>query len=209
MFLCSGVSDFVAQICDEKTEALVERTFFEHALPSQRIVHECRSHKIGEHFQIAQFRKISIDFCRKLAAFVFQVRVKLEHFCSERFGLDRRCIARFDSVDSGDGERRFLLETGEAHPLQTLQDQIRCAIAAPDTGANQSYGGEMKEIFWRVPLRAARLDETNAKHAMTLKRVFQHIAIARLENVKREQSMRKKHRPRQRHHRQLLWQSYT
>ena len=67
----------------------------------------------------------------------------------------------------------------------------------------------MKEIFRRVPLRAARLGQRDAKHSVMTERMIQHMAIARLENVKREQRMRKKHRARQRHHRQLLWQSYS
>ena len=86
-------------------------------MPSQRIVHECRSHKIGQHFQVAQFRKISIDFCRKLAAFMFQVCVKLEHFCAKRFGLDRGCDTQVDGIDSRNRKRRFLHKTGEAHAL--------------------------------------------------------------------------------------------
>src|SRR5437667_144553 len=181
---------------------------FGHALPSQRIVHECRGHKVRQHFQIAQFRKISIDFCRKLAAFVLQVRVQLEHFCAERFGLDGSCVVRLDDLDLCNRERRFLFETGEAHSLQTLQDQIRCAIAAADTGADQPDGSKMEEIFRCVPLWTARFDESHAKHAMMLKCMLEHLAVSRLENVEREQCVRKKHRPRKGHHRQLLWQSY-
>ena len=40
----AAVADLVAQISDEKTQALIERAFFEQALPSQWIVHERRSH---------------------------------------------------------------------------------------------------------------------------------------------------------------------
>ena len=137
---------------------MIERTFFENALTPQRIVDKCRGHKIGQHFQIAQFRKISIDFRREPVAVVFEVRVKLEHFCAERFSLDRGCVARLNYVDLRDRERRFLFENGEAHTLETLQDQIRCAIAASDTCANQPGGGKMKEILRRVPFRAARFD---------------------------------------------------
>jgi len=31
-YLCGGVADFVAQICDQEPKPLVERAFFEHAL---------------------------------------------------------------------------------------------------------------------------------------------------------------------------------
>ena len=89
---------------------------------------------------------------------MFQVCVKLEDFCAERFSLNRGCLARLYDLDPRDRKVPLLFETSEAHPLQTLQDQIRCAIAAPYTGANQSDSGEMKKILRRVPLRAARLD---------------------------------------------------
>ena len=39
-YLGCGVADLVAQVFDEKTQALVERALFEQALPAQRIVHE-------------------------------------------------------------------------------------------------------------------------------------------------------------------------
>ena len=39
-YLRCGVADLVAQVFDEKTQALVERAFFEQALPAQWIVHE-------------------------------------------------------------------------------------------------------------------------------------------------------------------------
>jgi hypothetical protein len=51
--LGGGAANFVAQICDEKPKALIERGFFEETLPAQRIAHESRGDKIGEHFQIA------------------------------------------------------------------------------------------------------------------------------------------------------------
>jgi hypothetical protein len=70
--------------------------------------------------------------------------------------------------------------------LETLQDQIRCAVAAPHTRANQSGGGKMKEVLRRVPLRATWLDERHAKHSMMLKRVLQHLTITRLKNVQGE-----------------------
>ena len=43
---------------------------------------------------------------------------------------------------------------------------------------------------------------------MMLKRVLQHLAVSWLENVQREQRVRKEYRARKGHHRQLLWQSY-
>src|SRR5262249_43448193 len=52
-YLRGSVADFIAQISDEKTEALIERALFEQVLPAQWIVHECRTHKVGQHFQIA------------------------------------------------------------------------------------------------------------------------------------------------------------
>jgi hypothetical protein len=36
-----------------------------------------------------------------------------------------------------------------------------------------------------MPIRATGFDEGHAKHAMMTKRVFQHVAIPRLENVQR------------------------
>src|SRR2546430_1811957 len=134
--LRSRVADFVAQISDQETKPLIERSFFEDALSPQRIVDKCRGHKVGQHFQVAQFGKISTYFAREPAAVLLEAAVKLKHFCPKRFCLDRRRIARFDNVDPGDRKWCFLLETCEAHTLQTLQDQIRCAVIAPDACPN-------------------------------------------------------------------------
>jgi len=116
--------------------------------------------------------------------------------------------ARLNNVDPGDRERRFLFETGKAHTLETLQDQIGCAIAAPDARANQPDGRKMKEVFGCMPLGATRLYKRDAKHAMMAKRVIQHLAISRLEDIERKQRMRKEDRSRKRHHRQLFWQNF-
>jgi hypothetical protein len=44
LYLRGGVADLVAQISDEKAEALIERAFFEQSLPPQWIAHKRRSH---------------------------------------------------------------------------------------------------------------------------------------------------------------------
>src|SRR5262245_34586347 len=159
LYLRRGVADLVAQIRDERTEALIDRAFLEQPLPAQRIVYECRSHQVRQHFQVAQFGKIPIQFCGQLTAIALQTAVQLEHFCAERFGLDRSWVARLNGIDPCNRKRLFLLEIGKANASQPLQDQIRRAIAASDTGANQSGGGKMKEILRRMPIWATRLDQ--------------------------------------------------
>ena len=66
----------------------------------------------------------------------------------------------------------------------------------------------MKKIFRRVPLGTARFDQRDTKYAVALERVLEHVAVAILENVKRQQRVRKKHRTRQRHHRHFFRQIY-
>src|SRR4029453_6404572 len=131
---------------------------------------------------------------------MLEAAVKLNHFCGERFGFNRSRVARFNRIDRRDRKWLLLFETCEAHTLQTLQDQIRRAIAASDTCPNQSCGGTVEKIFGGMPIRAARLDQRNAKHAMLLERVLQHFAIPRFKNVKWQQRMRKQHRSWKRHH---------
>src|SRR5262249_57417223 len=97
------------------------------------------------------FRKILIQFCRQVTAIVFEAAVKLNHFCAECFGFDRSRVARFNSIDHRDRKWLLLFETGEAHTLQTLQDQIRRAVAASDTCANQPSGSAMEKIFGGLP----------------------------------------------------------
>src|SRR6516162_8286313 len=135
---------------------------------------------------------------------MLEASVKLNHFCAKRFGFNRSRVARFNRIDYRYWKWLLLLETGQAHTLETLQDQIRRAIAASDTCPNQSCAGAMEKILGSMPIRAARLDQRNAKHAMLLERVLEHLAIPRLENVKRQQRMRKQHRTGKRHHWQLL-----
>src|ERR1044071_1294549 len=131
---------------------------------------------------------------------MLQAAVKLNDFCAERFGFDRSRVTRFNRVDPRDRKWLLLFKTGEAHTLQTLQDQIRRAVAASDTCPNQSCGGAVEKVLGSMPIRAARLDQRNAKNAMLLERVLEHLAIPRLENVKRQQRMRKQHRTGKRHH---------
>ena len=68
--------------------------------------------------------------------------------------------------------------------MQTLENQIRSAVAATDARADETDGSEMKEILGRVPFRTARFDQGHAKHAIALERVLEHVAVAVLENVK-------------------------
>src|SRR5438477_12130121 len=104
---------------------------------------------------------------------MLEAAVKLDHFFAERFGLDGSRVARFYRIDAGDRKRLLLFESGEAHTLQTFQDQIRRAVAAFDTCANQSGGGKMEKIVRRIPVRADWLNERHAKHAMPFKRVLE------------------------------------
>ncbi len=57
-----------------------------------------------------------------------------------------------------------------------------------------------------MPFRAAWFDERNAKHALTMERVVKHLAITRLENVKREKRVREKDSTGQRHYRDAIGQ---
>src|SRR5215471_17184921 len=131
---------------------------------------------------------------------MLEASVKLNHFCAERFGFNRSRVARFNRIDRRDRKWLLLFETGQAHTLQALQNQIRRAVAASDTCPNQSCGCAVEKILRSMPIRAARLDQRNAKHTMLLERALEHPAIPRLENVKRQQRMRKQHRTGKRHH---------
>ena len=102
---------------------------------------------------------------------MFEVGVKLEDFCAQRFCLDGGRVARLDDVYSRDRERHFLLETGEAYALKPLENQIRCAVFTPNARANQTGTGKMKEIFCGVPFRATWFNQSYAEHPMVLKRV--------------------------------------
>jgi hypothetical protein len=66
----------------------------------------------------------------------------------------------------------------------------------------------MEEVFGGMPLKATRLYQRDAKHPMMAKRVIQHLAISRFEDVERKQRVRKEDRSRKRHHRQLFWQDF-
>ena len=66
----------------------------------------------------------------------------------------------------------------------------------------------MEKIFRRLPFWTTRFDQGHAEHTIVLERVFEHVPVARLENIKRQQRVRKKDRPRQRHHRYFIGQRY-
>ena len=83
--------------------------------------------------------------------------------------------------------------------MQTLQNEIRRAVAAINAGPDKTDGSEMEKILGRAPFRATRFNQRDAKHAIALERVFEHVAVAIFENVKRQQRVRKEDRPRQWH----------
>src|SRR5258708_5724828 len=92
--------------------------------------------------------------------------------------------------------------------MQTLQNEIRSAIAAANAGSDKADGGEMKEILRRLPFRTARFDQRHTKHAVALKRVLEHVAVALFENMKGQQCVRKEDRTRQWHHWHFIGQIY-
>src|SRR5215472_1367914 len=92
--------------------------------------------------------------------------------------------------------------------MQTLKHEIRSSIAPTDARANEPDRCEMKKIFRSMPFWTTRFDQCHAKHTIVLERVLEHVPVARFENIKRQQRVRKKHRPRQWHHRYFIGQSY-
>jgi hypothetical protein len=92
--------------------------------------------------------------------------------------------------------------------MQTLENEIRSAIAASDAGADETDGSETKKILGRVPFRATRFDQRHAKHAVALERVLEHVAVAVFENIKWQKCVWKKDRTRQWHHRHFIGQIY-
>ena len=145
-----------------------------------------------------------IHFCRQLASAVFESLVKFQHLCAEGVGLQRGGVVRLQRLDAGDRKRFFLYETVEADAAQTLQDQMRGAVAALNTGADKPGGGDMKKISARFPVGAIWPNKCDTKHAMMRERVFEHFAITRLKNVERQQRVRKKQRAGQWHDRHFI-----
>ena len=113
----------------QKTKPLVYRLLFKNALPPQGIVH-----KRGGH-EIASTSGRATERYRRLFAGAGNRRVLgvNEHFAPS---ASVSTAARALTGHRRNRERCFFFETGEAHTLETLQDQIRCAIAASDTRAN-------------------------------------------------------------------------
>ena len=138
---------------------------------------------------------------------MLQARVELEHFCAERFGLDRGWSR--DSTVS-------MLAIGNGVSCSKLAKRTRCRpcrikFDVPSPRPTQARINPTV-ARWKKSSGACQsgqlgLISVHAKHAMLLKRVLQHFAIARLENVKRQQRVRKKDSARQRHDGELLWQS--
>ena len=104
------------------------------------------------------------------------------------------------------GNGALLFEAGEARPAQSLQDQVRGPVAAPDAGADEADAGDMEKIIGRFPLVALRFDERHRKHPVLTQGVLEHLLVTRFEDVERQERVRKKQRARQRHDRDLVWQ---
>ena len=85
----------------------------------------------------------------------------------------------------------FLLETVEADPLQSLQNQVGCSVASPDTRANQADARDRKKSS-SIAIASLWLEQSDGEHAMLSQCVLQHFTITRFKNVKRKKRVRKK-----------------
>src|SRR6476469_10608137 len=200
-----GVAGFIAQILNDETQSCIQVQLLEHLLTAHRILDESRSHQVGQHRQISHVGNVSIDFCRKLPAEGLKTGVKLQDLSAERVCFHCRFVIGSKCFELGDWKRMQLHKIGEAHPLQTLQNQIGGAIATTDTGSDQSDRLDIEKVVFAFPLRALGPEECDTEHSLVREGVREHFAIAWLENVKREQGVRKKYCARQLHHRRLFW----
>ena len=72
------------------------------------------------------------------------------------------------------------------------------SVPVPSFVSNLKVGG--------FPLVALRFDERHRKHPVFSQGVFEHLLVTRLEDVDRQESVRKKQRAREWHHRDPVWQ---
>src|SRR5207248_886932 len=163
----SRASTFFAKILNHEPQAFVNRYFFEDALTMKGIAHKCRGDEISKQFRVAQIGKIPIYFRGKLPWSVsFQVRIKLQHFRSQRFGFYGGGGFGFEGLYHCNREWRFLLKSAESDTFESLQNQVRRAVASFNTCANKTNAGNVKKVAGRIPFSAVRLEQCNAKHAV-------------------------------------------
>src|SRR5205823_12719524 len=130
------------------------------------IAHKCRGDEISKQFRVAQIGKIPIYFRGKLPWSVsFQVRIKLQHFRSQRFGFYGRGGFAFEGLYHCNSKCRFLLKSAESDTFESLQNQVRGAVASFNACANKTNAGNVKKVSGRLPFSALRRDQGHAEHA--------------------------------------------
>ena len=123
--------------------------------------------EISKQFRVAQVGKIPIYFRGKLPwSISFEVRIKFQHFRSERFGFYGRGGFGFEGLNHSNWEWRFLLKSAESDAFESLQNQVRCAVASFNACPNKTNAGDVKKVLGRIPLDAMRFEQRNAKHAV-------------------------------------------
>ena len=192
----SRAASLFAEILDHEPEALIHDEFFEHLLPAERIVDECRGHEVREHFRVPRWERYRSTFSGNWRPFSFNLGVELEHFCAEGIGLDRWRRFGFERLDSSNRKGSALFEgVKSGRGASPARSSSRCRRARPTQARINPTPGDVKKIIGRFPLRSLRFYERDAEHPVLAQGVFQHFLVARLKNMERQQGVRKKKAP--------------
>src|SRR5436190_4920844 len=198
-------------VSQQKLNQPAQPCFDVHGLQDRLAFRCARQHRtrnqVGGLFRVGDGIEVADDFLggklRRLFTRAGEGQSQLEpfpdqfaHFGQQRIGrhtVARRCRQRAYALDAIRLVAHGFLEF---HARQALQDQVRGAVLVPDGNANQPHPGHGQ----RRLTRTAGPPHGDREHAIGVERVGQHLTIARLENVKRQQRLREERRIRQSHH---------
>lgn len=174
---------------DEKAETFADAEFLEDILPAKRIAQEGVRDHVGKHLGILDLRELFIERLGHTVAAFAELGADAQHLRGQRLGFKFLRRTRGQRPDPRDRERSFLEEASELHPCQPLQDQVGSPIVPLHAGAHQADPGDVVKIRRRSPLLDSASQQRNAEHPLLLQGPGQHLPIARLEDVERQQGI--------------------
>ena len=182
---------FLAQGGHELLEADGEVRFGQDFLRGERIADKVLGEEVPEHGRIVHFAGGPDESLRKFDAAGDQAVADLLQIPSQVVAgllvIKNSLERRGPSYEV----RLGLLEPSELHPPQALQDELAGAVRLPHAGAHETGSGHGEDGF----LPGVRSHHAHGENTIASQHRGQHLPVARLENVKRQQRVGKQRDP--------------
>ncbi len=193
---------------DEVLEAGFDFDGFENGLALGGAAQEGPGNQVGHAVGIMEAIEAGDDFLDgdKFGGAVHDGQFLLDAFADQiahlgHQGVNGDAVAAggFEGADAGDAEGAVLDGLAQFDAGKALQDEMRGAVGVGDADADQAQAGDVEGQF----AGAAGAAHGDDEEAVAMEDFVEHLAVARLKNMEREQGLGKKSDVGQRHDRRL------